>query len=480
MKKINISKRLVALLQTWISVGLIVLSFALSLTPLFSIDTTKVGYGENGGSLKAAVAATVTEVTGVELSPSDIDDYIGISPIKLISSIDLFIRIVGANSNNSVEEADDLRERMSTESGRRDIITISALSVSFERISSGTDGNETFFAVIFNLLVAFLGFIAVLILTVAIPIIFFIKAVIAVTLALIDLKSPERVSGRLGGSLTSIITLPIVYMLVQCVVPGLGVAVGTVLLVVISTLSALINLAATRLREYPDEQLVFLNATQGCALLSLAGFIVYFFSLLNTGILNAFIEGSFTEYIGRVFSISANDPSAEINGKYMVSGILMLIYAVLAVSSATHFDKSVRRLCLAGAKKEHNVFQALISLAVCIAPLAVSGAKHYYLDPTSTASVGDASFLPAESFNGGALTGAVIGASIMLIAEIAAILLSKTLAGDISSADKKYLLSGRSMLDYMVGTSEQRSATESSVSTTSETASVVGTESEDE
>ena len=446
----NISKRRVAAIQATVSALLILLSFVFSMLPLININTDAVGFGESGGTLKESIMETVEEVTGSPTLSSEIGDKISVSPIGIIRSFGMYFRISGASANNSLEAADALRAELETESGIRSLITVSAITAIISRIREGS-GGENMFAVIFKVIIGLLGFIIMLILALALPVILLVKAILAVITFIRGVRTPEAIAGKLGGSLQSIILIPLFLMLIQSVCPGISAGFGAVAVLIFALCCALINALITRAREYNKDELIYLNIVQGSALISLAGFLIFFFNLLGTGALTAFVSGDFIPYLAEIESISANDPSLIINNSYIFTGVLMIAYALLAAIAVSLGDKLSRRISLAGAAHSGYAHLALFAVICCVAPFAVSGSMHLYLDPTSTAPAGDASFLPEGSFNSGSLGWALAGAVIMLVGEVLSVVLSKVLSGGLSREDKKKLLSGKAMAEYMDG-----------------------------
>lgn len=462
MLNFGISKRLVAALQAFISLGLIILAFGFSLTPLFNIDTTADGFGESGGELREVMAESVSEYSGKELSAVDIEGEIGVSPIRLIKALVLYGKVIKRNISYTSELAAEIDEWISTESGMKDIIIVSALSEIMGEMGKRAGGNESGLSIIFNIVFAFLSFICVLIMTLVLPLILLIKMISAIISAISHRTEPEKISGKLGSSLTSFVTAVLLYAALQCLCGAFTFGFGMVVIIGLAVASAVINGLAARQIELESGKITYLNAVQGASLLSVVGFMIFFFNIISAGALVAFGSGGFSKYTTHVSSIESNDPSATVHGEYMIDGIMMLVYVLLVAVSVYYLERAVRRLSLGGARSEHNIPLAAVALISCVIPLIISGMMHFYENPESAATVGDGSFLPRESFGFGSMIAALIGASLMLLGDVGSVVLVRAFAGSVSSEDRKYLLSGKAMSEFMVGSKENAASLEQS------------------
>ena len=283
MRQFNLPRKLVATIQMWVSVGLILLAFIFSLMPIITIETPDIA-GELS-SMMSDMDITVDE---------DILDMLGsdniqISPLKLVGTIGLVAKLAGAGSDESGETAKELQEYLQTEEGKRDVITAVSIAFSLVNIldSKNFEGGNLI-GIIFNVLISFIGFLGTLILTLVVPIILLVKLIGALILVAKGAKAPETVAAKLGAKLPGVISLPLVVMLFQCVVSGMTYGFGVVMICVCAILSVLVNVFASRAREYPEEQFKYLNILQGGALVGLIGFLVFFFNIIKTGILRAY------------------------------------------------------------------------------------------------------------------------------------------------------------------------------------------------
>ena len=459
MPQFNLPRKLVATIQMWVSVGLILLAFIFSLMPIITIETPDIA-----GQLSSMMSDMDIPVDSdvIEMLESD---NIQISPLKLVGSIGLVAKLAGAGSDESGETAKELQEYLQTEEGKRDVIT--AVSIAFSLVNILDSKNmqgSNLIAIVFNVLISVVGFLGTLILTLVVPIILLIKAIGALILVAKGAKAPETVAAKIGAKLPGVISLPLVVMLFQCVVPGMTYGFGVVMICVCAILSVLVNVFASRAREYPEEQFKYLNILQGGALVGIIGFLVFFFNIIKTGILRAFTGGPFAGYLANVSMILAGNKSAAVQKGYIVDAILMVVYLALILGCTSYLDKAARRLSctvkrerpkglvglfFSGKISDNNLISAVLLIATFVIPKVVSGSNNYYINPLSEAAKGDGSFLDKAAFNGDALTGALVGIIIMVVAEVAVIVLKKKFV-NLSVEEQEALMLGQAQ------TSEER------------------------
>lgn len=449
MFNIRISKRLLATLQASISIGLIVLVFIFSMLPMVSIDTTSEGYGNAGGMLKDNMADSITQYTGEECLPSEIDDSIYVSPIGLLRSLILYGKVIMGNVSYDSELAADINEWLSDDSDRSDITVVAALACTIEKMGRTVKSNESAWTVVFEVIMPIIGIIAVLILTFIFPIVMLLKMIRALIVGAKGRATPEKIAGQLCGSLPGILSLTIIYILMQSISHIFSIGWGLVAIFSAAVVSVLVNAAATRLREYDRATNVYLNTVQGLSILSLVGFCIFFFSIICAGACEAFFGGAFAEYTSSVLSQEISNPAAEIRGEYIFDGIMMICFMLFVVISTAYLDRITKKLSLGGAKKDRNLVLPSFALVASIIPLIISAMEHCYESPVAGESVVGTSFLSNSEYGYGCAVAALVGAFLMLSAEIGIVVLTKLFSKSISAQEKVELLSGKAMRDYM-------------------------------
>lgn len=456
MKQFNVPRKIVSTIQMWGSLLLILLALIFSFTSIITLKTF-----ENASDISEMISEVVP---GADL---EIPEEIEVSAPKLVGSISLIAKVVGvsidaANPPTTPEEAEDqakareeLDAYLESEEGKEDITTAIALAVTVMN-TFDFEGNDGILAMVLNVFISLVGFLGVLILVFVIPIMLIVKFIQALITCLKNMKTPENGSAAVGNKLSDMVSMPLVLMLFQCVVPGMSYASGIVTICILSIISVVLNFVVSRLREYPAKQFRYLNILQLPAFVGIIGFLVFFFNLINTGIFKSFTSGTFAAYMTSSLAIDAAGGTP--NNSYIVDAILMLVYLVIVLSCTTYLDKATRRfsctvkadkpngligLFMKGKAKDNGLVTAIISLAIFIIPTVVSGMKHYYLDPTSTADEGVASFLILTPDQESALTGALIGIIIMIIADISVLVLKKIFCKDLTEDEATELMMGK-------------------------------------
>ena len=454
MPQFNLPRRTVSMVQLWASVLLIVLAFIFSFMPIITFKTL-----DNAGEINAMIEQFAPD------ADFEIPEEVEISSPKLISTIALIANIIGtatAEGGADPDKAAELEDYLKSESGQQDVVTAVCVALTLTK-TFNFEGQSDPLSLILNVVIGLIGLLAVLICTIILPIILFFNLIIALIKAAKGAKTPEEVSAAVGARLPGLLSLPLTIMLFQCVVPDMSQGWGIIALCVTCVISVLVNFVCSRLREYPAKQFVYLNVLQGPALVGIVGFLIFFFNIIKTGIFTSFTSGKFSMYFAQV--LVAQEMGATVNNAYIIDGVLMLVYLCVMLSCVSYLDKAARRLsCTVKNEKPHgiiglfvpakasdnNLILALFTSLAYIAPTVVAGFKHFYNDVTSTAAEGDASFLNITDAGNEALSMALVGIIIMIVAEVAVVVLKGVFCKDLAAHEKEALLLGHAM------TSEER------------------------
>ena len=272
MPQFNLPRKLVSTVQLWASLLLIILAFVFSMTPIITLKNI-----ENADKINEMM----TELDlGTDIP---IEEETEISSPKMISSISLIVKIVGAataEGEDKAEKAEELEEFLKTDKGKEAVATAVCLAVAIVK-TVDVESSSNFFSFIFNIVISIVGLIAVLLITLALPFVFGIIALISLIKALKNIRTPENAAPALAKKLPGMISLPLILMLFQCVIPGMTYASGVVAICVLAVIATVLNFAASRAREYPNEQFKYLNIVQGCSVVGIVGFLVFFFNIIR-------------------------------------------------------------------------------------------------------------------------------------------------------------------------------------------------------
>lgn len=421
MFQLNLPRKLVSFAQVWISVLLVILAMIFSLMPLVSLNTNTAGVGTD-------LRNFIEDDMGLDMGTYSIPDQIDVSFSDFIGLISLTIDAINA-ANGDSDSVDALDEHFETTEGKEEVVIVASLAmITMNSVEDFDDMGDNPVGTIFSVTVSMMSLLYVIVMAFVIPIMLIIATIVVLIKALKNIKTPENISGDLANKLTPMISMTLTVMLFQCAIQDglMERAYGLTTIFVLAIVSAAINFVATRLREYPSAQFRYINVVQPVAVLSIIGFLVFFFNLLDTGIVTTFV----TYFL----------PSAAIKDE-IAPMIIIGVYAILALASASYLDKATRRLTcsvkpegpkgliglfIKGRIRDNNIVHAVMNLIVYILPVVVMSMD--YLELTSD----------GES----ALTGVLIGAIIMLIAEIAAIVLKNVFCKNLSEEEAEQVLVG--------------------------------------
>ncbi len=446
---------MVSTIQLWASVLLIALAFVFSLMPIIKLQPFDH-------------AAEINDMLSDILPDSDLEipESVDISAPKLISSISLIVKVIGAASTGDgevseeqIKEREELEEYIKSDAGKEDIMTAVCLAVTIVNTLDFEESSDAF-SLILNMLISIIALLYVLLFTFIIPIMLAVYLITAIIKAISNKDTPENASALVGGKLTGVLSALLLIMLMQCVVPGMSYGWGTVAICAVIIVSAVLNFIISRLREYPKKQFAYINVLQGTSLVGIAGFLVFFFNIIKTGIFKSFING-FSSYMMAVTKIAANASAygvdVDINNSYIIDGVLMLIYIGVLFSCIAYLGNTIKRFSCtvkrtapggligkAFTPKAHDSYlgSAIAMLFAYIVPTYIMGVKHGYLNPLSTESTGDYSLIELTAEQEGALSTALIGIILVLVAEVAFVVLKKTLCKELAAEEAEAVMMG--------------------------------------
>lgn len=451
MPQFNLPRKKVTMIQMWASVLLIALALIFSLTPMITLKP-----GKNMEKINE-VASQLPFETGIDIPTEDVDISVG----KLVSLGGLIAKVIGAipGADGPTEEtqakAEELQSYIKTDAGKADITTALCFAgtimgaLDFESMMGG-DSNPI--GMILMVLVTIVALFGTLIMMVVIPVIIAIQLIIALIKAAKNAATPENAAAAVANKLPGMISIVLLFMLAQCVVPGMSQGWGVTALCAVIIASIVLNFVASRLREYPAKQFMYLNVLQGGALLGIAGFLVFFFNIIKTGIFNSFINGDyFLALAGNAVDAALSQGEKSVDTVVIIAGVLMIVYLVVVLACVGYLDKAARRLSCAVKRerpkgligklftpkaKDNNIVMAIVTIVAFIVPTYVASIEY-----------GDnkVKFLELAEEQQAALSTALIGIIIMVVAEVAVIVLKKSLCKELTEREAEDLMMGVAM-----------------------------------
>lgn len=442
---LNVPKKTTALIQVWTSMLLIVIAVILSFMPIVNLQIAD-------RKTIDAINEMVEEISGEEVS--EIPSEIEVSAPKMYGSISMIVKFISAIGSENEELAQEVKAMMEGEEGRNTVLMVAAIAASFMDIFGGEEDEKKpdGLAMILKVLVVLICLLYVLGFTLIIPIIVVITAIVALISALKNLKAPEEAAPIVSKKLLGLITLPMTFILFQCVLPTMHYGVGALGIWIVSFICVALCLIVSRLHMYTPAQMKYANVLQGTAIVGIIGYLVFFFNVINVGAFDSLISGKWASYVTQVVVIQANGGKVPSFG-YLIDAALILVAVILVLSSVNYFKSCANRLsCTAGAgknnkkPKDSNLVSSIIYLLIYILPVYVMGATNCLKDPTSTSTKGAESFLVLSEEQNSALTMALVGLIIMIVAEVALLVLKKTVCKDVPADEMMAVFAGTAQI----------------------------------
>lgn len=462
----NVPRKTTSLIQTWGCVLLAVLCVFFSFSPLITLDT-----GLNGDEIEEMIE----KITHEEFT-QEIPDEVGVSAVKIIKSISLIVNIIDVASDDAETTTDnakakDIEEMLKSEEGVNTIVTVVALANTIVN-AIDTESGSDLISIIFGMLLTIVALLAVLVMTFIVPVVFLITALIMLINALTKMKDPELAAPKLSKKLPGLLTLPMAFMVFQVLVPGMGYGSGAVALFVLCVIAVVLNMVVSRLRKYTNEEVVYATVVQGGALVGAIAYVVFFLNILKTGIFNSFTHGRWSSYMVGLLKAKEIDAKAvqygatptEFSNAWIVDGVLILVYAIIFLSSMSYLTHCAQRMSLAcgatGKKRSANITDNHIVLSVftligCAIPLYVKGTENLFVNYVDD-TLGTYGSLVMKDDALSALKTAFACAIVMLVIEIAVLVLRKVLCADLSGEDREAVLTGTAKTpDEKIATAEK-------------------------
>lgn len=433
----NLPQKQMKTIQVWVCVLLTVLALIMSFMPIIKLKTV-----ENADQINEMM-----EDIGIDV---EIPEKVNISAVGLFKSVKMIFDIVSLAADKDADEdkVEALEEKLTSKDGQNTVMTALAIATT---VAGGSDDEEDsssddFITIIFNVLIVFMAIFGVLGMTVALPIIMIIKTIRTLVAALTNLQTPEEAVSKVGGLLLTSFSLILTLMVFQTLIPGMSYGSGLIGIFVVTIIAAVLNTAASRLHKYSKEEVTYLNVAQGVSVVGVIGFLVFFFNMIKANVFGSFLNGPFAKYLvdvgNKQYLIKNLKLDEQVNNAYVIDAVAILATWVLLVMTISYFVSSISRLSCTQKKSDCSIVGAIIALIVAIIPKVIAGAKHGYDDVASTASEGDFSFLVLNSDEEAALALVLVGAILMLVAEVALIVLKKVLCKDLTKDQMKSIISG--------------------------------------
>lgn len=434
MKQLNVSKKVTAPLMIWVSLMLIAATLLFSFMPLMCLDTAKGSSDINEMIGELGIDADIEMPEKVEISVGKL-----IGAIRVVGSL---IKVAKNATEDMAAEGDNapvekIQEIMETDEGKETVLVAAAIATTvMNAFDFGEDSN--IISIVANLLIVFVALIYVLAFVFVIPIKVIIMLIKALIPALANLKTPELGAAKVGNKLPHMLGIPFTMMIFQSFIPGMTYGWGLIAISVTIIVSVVFCTVLTRLRTYEPRKFRYLNIVQGASVVSIIGFLVFFFNILKTHVINNFLVGPFTIQVGRIATKQTTDNS------YILDFVLIFLFAIAFLSAVKYLSYSANRLsCTVSHKKvaakraDSKLIAAIAMLIAYVAPAVVSGGERFVAFDGSKLS-----YLILNDDEKSALTIALIGIIIMIIAEVVLLVLKKKLCKDVAPLEASAIVCG--------------------------------------
>ncbi|MBQ9805329.1 MAG: hypothetical protein IJW49_02310 [Clostridia bacterium] len=387
----------------------------------------------------------------MDITDVDVPENVEISAVKLIKSVILMIDIVTMpdmedDSLDAEKEREALLEKIKGEEGRDTLMTAMALVASAGGALMDDDNGEAsggFFSLFFEVIIILICLFGVLGMIIVLPLSMLWKVIKSMYAAFTNLKMPEQAVSKMGDSLTGFLVLILTLMAFQSMLPGMTYASGAMGILIIAIASAVINMIISRLRRYEKGAFIYLNVVQGISVVGVVGFCIFFFNMLKANIFTSFINGTYGSYLAGVAGLELiSKGEIEISHAYMIDGILVLMLWGLLLATISYLSSCTSRFaCVMKKGGDCLLGGAIIATIIALIPHYLLSAEHNYSDPTDTSSAAE-SFLHLDAMELEALDMVLVGAIIMLAAEIVLLILKKTACKGVSEEEMANVVAG--------------------------------------
>ena len=437
----NVSRKTTSAIQVWGCLLLAIISVFLSFAPLVTLDTGVKGVTD------------MLEDLDMDFGEDyDIPEKVEVSAPKLIGSISLIVQVIQTAKNpDDQEKLDALQERMESDDAKNTLLTAVAIAATVTNSFVSQDEDTSFLGLILTVVITIIGLLCVFLLTLAFPITYLVIALTSLFSTLKHRKDLTLAAPKLSKKLPGTVTVPLAFMLFQCVVPGMDIAYGATGLWIVAAICTLLNFVVSRLRRYTDKECVYATVVQAGSILGGVGFVVFFFNIIKTGIFETFVTGGWAGYAAEVaadkkVAFLAGE-SLSIGAGYWIDVVLMFVYLTIILSSSAYFAHCVQRVSCAATKGKkqlkitdnHIVFAVFLVIG-CVIPMYLKGTQNLYRNVVEqTDAYGSLNMTDAQT---SVLTTALIGAIIMLVAEILIVVLKKALCSELTEDERIAVITG--------------------------------------
>ena len=258
---------------------------------------------------------------------------------------------------------------------------------------------------------------------IVVPISCIFNAILCIVSMIKNAKEPGKAFHRVAKSFSAIIKKFPLILLILVLVPEVKVAGALIGMFIAVIVGLVISLAVSRLKAYEKPDFKYLNVLQICSLASLVAFLVFFFNMAKTHIMDAFFTNT-GKYIANE-AVGAITQKAKID---FIPLVLITVFVIVLLMVCNYLVKIVTRLaCMSSSKSDAHFFVTIAGLALVVIPFVL-------MNTDFKLELADAEM--------SAFIVSAVGIVLMLVAEIVLKVLDVTLCKDVPSERRKEIVTG--------------------------------------
>lgn len=438
-----ISPKKLTVIHTLVCFALIIVMFFLSFGTIFTLEVGKGGevLGEITDMIDELEAEAGEEFPDIEV-PTEIDvsfPFIVKSAIGGIKVIPVLVNSV-KDMAEKVEDAENtLNEEALAESAMENGVEKTAEEAS-EKVEDIEDTGLKIVELInqdlINLICLIMAVInafttnfivgvcyaLILVIVIMVPISCIFNAILCIISMIKNREDPGKAFHRVGKSFSAIISKFPLILIVKVLVPEVQLGGAIIAMFVTIIIGLVVSFLASRLKGYEKAELKYLNVLQICSAASLVAFLVFFFNMAKTHMLDAFFNKSGSYLMDQVGSM------IEEQKVDLLPLLLIYLFVFVLIMICNYLVNIVTRIaCMSSSKSDTHIFTTAAGLALVVIPFVL-------MNTDFKLELGEAEM--------SAFYVSSVGLILMFVAEIVLKVLSHTVDADISAERRKEIVTG--------------------------------------
>lgn len=438
-----ISPKKLTVIHTLVCFALIIVMFFLSFGTIFTLEVGKGGevLGEITDMIDELEAEAGEEFPDIEV-PTEIDvsfPFIVKSAIGGIKVIPVLVNSV-KDMAEKVEDAENtLNEEALAESAMENGVEKTAEEAS-EKVEDIEDTGLKIVELInqdlINLICLIMAVInafttnfivgvcyaLILVIVIMVPISCIFNAILCIISMIKNREDPGKAFHRVGKSFSAIISKFPLILIVKVLVPEVQLGGAIIAMFVTIIIGLVVSFLASRLKGYEKAELKYLNVLQICSAASLVAFLVFFFNMAKTHMLDAFFNKSGSYLMDQVGSM------IEEQKVDFLPLLLIYLFVFVLIMICNYLVNIVTRIaCMSSSKSDTHIFTTAAGLALVVIPFVL-------MNTDFKLELGEAEM--------SAFYVSSVGLILMFVAEIVLKVLSHTVDADISAERRKEIVTG--------------------------------------